>query len=120
MILELGRRRRGVGSLNGELNLFGEDSIYGGNGFNFSGQPTSWWENLIETGSEIALRRYGQPPAGTMITTPGGTIVRTNPDSNPAVGARVDVGIGGGGVNSVVLIGGIALLAVLVIGATKR
>lgn len=103
----------------GDVNLF-DGGIYGSDGFNFSGQPDSWWEQLIDTGSEIALRRYGLPPAGTMITSPSGTIVRTDPNSNPAVGASVNLNAGGPGLNSIVLIGGIALVAVLAIGAMKR
>lgn len=102
----------------GDVNLF-EDGIYGPGGFNVSSQGP-WWERLLETGSEIALRRYGQPPAGTMITTPNGTIVRTDPNSNPALGANVSLNAGGPGLNSIVLIGGIALVAVLVIGVAKK
>lgn len=118
MILPVQRLpRRGLGE--SEVNLF-DGGIYGSGGFNFSGQPESWWERLLNTGSEIAIRRYGQPPAGTMITGPGGTIVRTNPDSNPAIGASVNLNAGGPGLNSVVLIGGIAFVAILALGAMRK
>ena len=108
---------RGLG--DSEVNLF-ENGIYGAGGFNFQSQPTSWWEQLIDAGTDIARSRYGVPPAGTMITTPNGTIVLTNPNSNPAIGASVNLNAGGGGLNSVVLLGGIAFVAILAIGAMRK
>lgn len=118
MILPVGRMpRRGLGE--SEVNLF-DGGIYGSGGFEFSGQPESWWERLLDTGSEIAIRRYGQPPAGTMITGPNGTIVRTSPDSNPAIGASLNLNAGGGGLNSIVLLGGIAILGIFAIGAMRK
>lgn len=119
MILALRQLSSARGLGDSQVDLF-DGGIYGAGGFNFSSEPTNWWERLLDAGTDIARSRYGVPPAGTMITGPNGTIVRTNPDSNPAVGARVDVGIGSGGVNSVVLLGGIALVAILAVGAMRK
>lgn len=78
-------------------------------GLGFASTP--WWQQLISAGTDIARSRFGNPPPGTVITTPSGTIVRQAP--NYPVGTGITVGSTSEGLSPLLLIGGVVLIAVL-------
>lgn len=86
-------------------------------GMGFAQVP--FWQGALNTGittiSDIARARWGQPAPGTIIETPDGRYVR-QADGYP-VAPAVTVGATTSGLSPILLIGGLALLAVI---ATKK
>ena len=81
--------------------------------------PTNFWESLAligaQAGAKIATARYGQPPQGTYITGPAGTVYRPPAGSTSVVdfpGGSVGMG---SGLTTLLLLGGAILILAMVV-----
>jgi hypothetical protein len=100
-----------------------------GMGYQFSDGGV-WWQDLLGAGVDILKGRYGVPPPGTVITGPGGQVIRQSPGypTTPGTGTGY-YPPGGGGSGSVyvppvdytpLLIGGALVLGLLFVMGQKK
>lgn len=84
--------------------------------------PETWWQQAISNVTDIFKARYGVPPPGTVITTPGGQTVRQGegyPVTPGPITGGVSVPVGMDGMVPILLIGGLGLVAVMVMAGKK-